>query len=71
MASHFWFLQRMMAPASFSTSRDKVTGEGVNLTEINKNLVREALQKTAGSKTRAAKLPGIARSSLISRLKKS
>lgn len=69
MASHLWFLQSMMTPSLFSTTENKMIDEGISLTEINKNLVREALQKTGGNKTRAAKLLGISRSSLIYRLK--
>jgi transcriptional regulator with PAS, ATPase and Fis domain len=58
-----------MPSASFPGAQSKITGEGINLTEINKNLVRQALQKAGGNKTRAAKLLGISRSSLLYRLK--
>ncbi|MDD5169581.1 MAG: sigma-54 dependent transcriptional regulator [Syntrophales bacterium] len=68
--SHLWFLQSMPPPAPLAGERHQSIGEGVNLPEINKNLVIQALHKSGGNKARAAKLLGISRAMLIYRLKK-
>jgi len=70
-AHHFWFLKgaetlRVSTPAG----QHSFVNEGVDLNEINKSLILQAMQQTGGNKTRAAKLLGISRTSLISRLKK-
>jgi DNA-binding NtrC family response regulator len=44
--------------------------EGVNLEEVEKDLVRQALQRTDGNKSRAARLLGLSRATLRYRLEK-
>lgn len=59
-------------PANIKTGSSVVFGkfqlgdEGVNLDELEKDLIRQALQKTGGNKTRAAELLGITRRRLYS-----
>jgi transcriptional regulator with PAS, ATPase and Fis domain len=60
----------MRTKALFPLDQNHPRGEGVNLTEINKYHIKQAFQKSGGNKTRAAKLLGISRASLIYRLKK-
>jgi DNA-binding NtrC family response regulator len=69
-ADHLWFLQNMKTKVLFPLDQNPLRGEGVNLTEINKYHIMQAFQKSGGNKTRAAKLLGISRASLIYRLKK-
>jgi transcriptional regulator with PAS, ATPase and Fis domain len=68
---HFWFLKGAETlRVSTPTGQHSFVNEGVDLNEINKSLILQAMQQTGGNKTRAAKLLGISRTSLISRLKK-
>ncbi|MFB3925692.1 MAG: sigma-54-dependent transcriptional regulator [Syntrophales bacterium] len=70
-AHHLWFLKsaEIFGVLHPSGQYSFVNG-GVDLNAINKSLILQAMQKTGGNKTRAAKLLGISRTSLISRLKK-
>jgi len=44
--------------------------EGIDLEAVNKNLIRQAMEKSGGNKTKAARLLGISRPTLVYRLKK-
>ncbi len=48
----------------------QLTTKGVDLVEINKNLVLKALEMSGGNKTEAAKLLGISRPTLVYRINK-
>jgi DNA-binding NtrC family response regulator len=45
-------------------------GEGINLEEVERDLVRQALQRAGGNKSRAAKLLGLSRATLRYRIEK-
>ncbi|HDK35492.1 MAG TPA: hypothetical protein ENG82_01200, partial [Bacteroidetes bacterium] len=47
-----------------------IPDEGVELVQIEKNLIRKALEKTNGNKSRAAKLLGITRRRLYSMMER-
>jgi DNA-binding NtrC family response regulator len=47
-----------------------IPDEGINLDEVEKNLIYNALQKSAGNKTKAAKLLGITRRRLYSMIER-
>ena len=44
--------------------------EGVNLEEVERELIRQALERAHGNKTRAAELLGLTRHTLLYRLEK-
>ena len=44
----------------------KIPEEGINLDEVEKNLILDALEKTEGNKTKAAELLGLTRRRLYS-----
>ncbi len=44
----------------------KIPEEGINLDEVEKNLILDALEKTEGNKTKAADLLGLTRRRLYS-----
>jgi transcriptional regulator with PAS, ATPase and Fis domain len=47
-----------------------IPDEGINLDEIEKNLILNALQKSKGNKTKAAELLGITRRRLYSMIER-
>ncbi|MDD5168241.1 MAG: sigma-54 dependent transcriptional regulator [Syntrophales bacterium] len=71
---HLWFLKNAQKMSSDNGPQVHEAGGnihgGVNLTEFNRHLIQQALDKSGGNKARAAKSLGISRSQLIYRLKK-
>ena len=63
-------------PANIKTDSSVISGkfqlgeEGVNLDELEKDLIIQALQKTTGNKTKAAELLGITRRRLYSMMER-
>ena len=58
------------AGSSAVSGKFQLIDEGVNLDELEKDLIIQALQKTAGNKTRAAELLGITRRRLYSMMER-
>ena len=56
-------------PAETSSSLNILPKEGVNIDELNKSLIIQALEHTDGNKTKAAALLGITRRRLYSMMK--
>jgi len=48
----------------------RLPAEGVHLTEVEKDLIRQALERTHGNRTQAAQLLGLTRSTLLYRMQK-
>jgi len=48
----------------------RLPAEGVDLTEVEKDLIRQALERTHGNRTQAAQLLGLTRSTLLYRMQK-
>lgn len=71
---HLWFLKNEQKISSGHAPRvpaaDGSIHGGVHLTEFNRQLIQQALDKSGGNKARAAKFLGITRSQLMYRLKK-
>jgi two-component system, NtrC family, response regulator AtoC len=61
----FTTLTRSVAPAQF-----KLPAEGVNLEELERNLLQQALERAAGNQTQAAQLLGINRDQVRYRIEK-
>lgn len=70
-AEHLRFLKKTVPVLSTHHAEiDQVMEGGIHLNENIENLIREALLKSAGNKTLAAKSLGITRSQLLYRIKK-
>jgi DNA-binding NtrC family response regulator len=63
---------RLAAPAPASGTPDllQLPAEGLDFEELERRLVQQALERTGGSKTRAAKLLGMPRDWLRYRMEK-
>lgn len=61
---------RQNAAQTTPDGRFQLPPEGVRLNELEMNLIRQALAQTAGNQTRAARLLGLTRDTLLYRLKK-
>jgi len=58
------------SPKSLHPLQLEIPDEGVSLKEVEKTLLKKALEKTGGNQTRAAQLLGIKRHALIYRMGK-
>jgi two-component system NtrC family response regulator len=68
--SHFPALDRPVGSAVSGTGSLVIPEEGLSLEEVEKELILKALEKAGGNKTRAAKLLGLTRRTLYSRLER-
>jgi len=59
-----------LKPQTQVTTNITLPDSGINLSDIEVSLINQALSKTAGNKTRAARLLGLTRDTLLYRLKK-
>lgn len=68
---HLAFLGAILhSPISRSTLQIRLPPEGINLDALTRDLIAQALELSGGNKTRAAKLLGISRPTLIYRIEK-
>jgi DNA-binding NtrC family response regulator len=70
LPEHLVGLTRASTPAPAETAPLRIPDEGINLDDVERQLLDEALKKTSGNQSRAARLLGITRSALIYRLEK-
>lgn len=63
-------LEMQRTPSGAAPSAISLPDEGVILDEVEAQLIRQALDKTRGNQSRAAKLLGVTRSALIYRMQK-
>lgn len=68
--SHFPSLDQSRSRDSRHSGVPEIPDEGLSLTELEKELILQALEKAGGNKTRAAKLLGLTRRTLYSRLER-
>ena len=66
-AEHFSFL--MSGQESKGKYRFELPPEGISLEELEKELIKQALERTGGNKSAAARLLGLTRTKLRTRLK--
>jgi transcriptional regulator with PAS, ATPase and Fis domain len=71
-AKHLAFLnhQEAFSPNKDESSEVKIPRTGLSLDELNKKLIIQALEMSEGNKTRAAKLLGMSRATLMYRIDK-
>jgi two-component system NtrC family response regulator len=61
---------RIAAPDPDRDFKPELPPEGVSLADVEKDLIRQAMNRTGGNQTRAARLLGITRQTLLYRLEK-
>jgi DNA-binding NtrC family response regulator len=64
------FKQSVAPKAAVSDSRFELPEQGISMDELEANLIEQALYKTAGNRSRAARLLGMSRDTLLYRMKK-
>ena len=71
LAEHLSFLGVVLhAPLVHNTMPFQIPPEGLDLEQLNKDLIAQALQRSRGNKSQAAKLLGLSRPTLIYRIDK-
>ncbi|NNF06524.1 MAG: sigma-54-dependent Fis family transcriptional regulator [Candidatus Eisenbacteria bacterium] len=67
---HFPSLDRPRSSKATKAAMTEIPDDGLNLEELEKELIIKALEKSGGNKTQAAKLLGLTRRTLYSRLER-
>ena len=67
---HLTFMKKSFGDAATAARAIKLPATGLNLDELTKDLILQALERTGGHRGRAAKLLGISRPTMIYRIEK-